>query len=349
MPTMQELKILQALDYKTKNRKRDLRIVEWVEHWGVNSVAVSASGGLDSNVLLHSVRKLYPDVRAVGIPSIECKENQRITNEIENFVSLKPQYSRVEIIEKFGYPIGSKRIAKSLRRLQNPTEKNLKSRNLALTGITSDGRESKRFKLSEKWIKFIDSPFKVSEQCCYYMKEKPLHDYAKENDIHYFVGTKAEDSLTRQSAYLGTGCNSFKDTGNSMPLGIWTHQDVLIYTVVNDLPVSEAYGEIIEVNTRVKASKEKLQWLIDNNKPLSELTTTKAGRTGCFICAFGLHMERQPNRFQRMEVEDPKLYDFAINKLGYGPLLDFAGVPYRMEQMPRQIEFSEQMSLLNVI
>jgi 3'-phosphoadenosine 5'-phosphosulfate sulfotransferase (PAPS reductase)/FAD synthetase len=329
MPTLKELRTLQALDLGTKNKKTDLRIKEWIEYWGVNNVAVSVSGGLDSTVLLYKVRKLYPSVRAVTIAAIECKENREVVKTFGNVIYLKPKYSQVEIIEKFGYPIGSKKIAKSLRRLQNPSEKNLKSRNLALTGITSSGRESKRFKLSKKWLKFIDSPFKISEQCCYYLKEKPQKDYAKENDIHYFVGTKAEDSMTRQSSYLGTGCNSFKKCGNSNPLGFWTHQDILKYTIENNLPVSKIYGDIIQLKD-------------------GTYDTTKAKRSGCFICGFGLHLQEQPNRFQRMEIDDPKMYDFAINKLGYGSLLDYCNIPYRTNQIPKKINFGEQLSLLDM-
>ncbi|WP_163215877.1 hypothetical protein [Clostridium sporogenes] len=46
MPTMKELQTLQKLDYETKNKKTDLRIIEWVEYWGVDNVAVSISGGV---------------------------------------------------------------------------------------------------------------------------------------------------------------------------------------------------------------------------------------------------------------------------------------------------------------
>ncbi|ENK1244749.1 phosphoadenosine phosphosulfate reductase family protein [Clostridium botulinum] len=329
MPTTKELQTLQRLDYETKNKKTDLRIREWVEYWGENNVAVSFSGGLDSSVLLHKVRKLYPNTKAVSIKAIECKNNKELIYKTENVVILKPIYSMVDVVKKFGYPIISKKTAKSLRRLQNPTPKNLKSRNLALTGITSDGRKSPRFKLPEKWKKLIDSPFKISEQCCYYMKEKPMLDYAKENNVHYLIGTKAEDSQTRQSSYLGTGCNNFKDNGNSMPLGFWTQQDVLRYMVENNVPMSKEYGRIIKEDEVYK--------------------TTKANKTGCFICGFGVHMEKQPNRFQRMEDEDPQLYDFAINKLGYGPLLEFLDIPYKIDQIPERINFGEQISFLGSV
>lgn len=30
-----------------------------------------------------------------------------------------------------------------------------------------------------------------------------------------------------------------------------------------------------------------------------------------------------------MEKDDPKLWDYAINKLGYGAVLDFINVPYQ--------------------
>jgi hypothetical protein len=43
---------------------------------------------------------------------------------------------------------------------------------------------------------------------------------------------------------------------------------------------------------------------------------------------FGVHLERAPNRFQRMEWEHPKLYDYCINNLGCGKVLDYIGVPY---------------------
>ncbi|MBU3173319.1 phosphoadenosine phosphosulfate reductase domain-containing protein [Clostridium estertheticum] len=322
-----ELKLLQNLDYEIKNLKTDLRVEEWVKYWGSNNVAVSLSGGLDSCVLLHKVRNLYPRTKAVSIKAIECKENQKIVENIENVVYLTSKYNQVQILKKFGFPICSKKTAKSIRRLQNPTARNLKSRNLALTGITSDGRPSPRFKLPKKWLKLIDSPYKVSEQCCYYMKEKPLLDYAKDNDIHYFIGTKAEDSETRQSSYLGTGCNSFSENGNSNPLGFWTHQDVLRYIVENNLPVSKIYGDIVEVGTKRIATKLKVRLLAKYDRPI-KLITTKASRSGCFICGFGVHLEKQPNRFQRMEIDDPKLWDFAINKLGYGKVLDFINVPY---------------------
>ena len=46
------------------------------------------------------------------------------------------------------------------------------------------------------------------------------------------------------------------------------------------------------------------------------------------FCMFGVHLEKPPNRFQRMALTHPKQYEFCIHKLGCGKVLDFLGVPY---------------------
>lgn len=51
------------------------------------------------------------------------------------------------------------------------------------------------------------------------------------------------------------------------------------------------------------------------------------------FCMFGVHLEKEPNRFQRMKENYPKQYDFCIrpieeNGLGMGKVLDYIGVKY---------------------
>lgn len=312
--TKDELKMLQNLPYEIKVQKSLIRIREWYEN-NQGCVAVSFSGGLDSTVLLHLVRSEYKDVQAVSIRNVECKENQVIIDKTENCVILKGDYTMPEINKKFGIPIGSKKVAKMIRRLQNPTERNKKSRELSLTGYTSEGHKCDTYKLPQKWHKLIDSPYNISEQCCYYMKEKPLMDYEKETKNRFMIATKATDSMTREKSYLATGCNTFEKGGKSRPLGFWTDQDILRYIVENKLEISKAYGEVLK----------------DLN---GKYYTTKAGRTGCFICLFGLHLEKQPNRMQRMEYENPAMYKYCMETLGYKDLLEFLDIPYRMDQVP---------------
>ena len=123
------------------------------------------------------------------------------------------------------------------------------------------------------------------------------------------LGTMASESVRRQSAYLKNGCNAYdKREPTSQPLSFWTEQDVLAYLKMTDIPYASVYGEIVE-----KSGK---------------LATTGAKRTGCMFCMFGVHLEKQPNRFQRMALTHPKQYEFCIHKLGCGAVLDFLGVPY---------------------
>ena len=60
----------------------------------------------------------------------------------------------------------------------------------------------------------------------------------------------------------------------------------------------------------------------------SEIYDMGEKRTGCMFCMFGVHLEKGENRFQRMKKTHPKQYDYCINKLGCGEVLDFIGVEY---------------------
>ena len=62
--------------------------------------------------------------------------------------------------------------------------------------------------------------------------------------------------------------------------------------------------------------------------PYSKIYDMGEKRTGCMFCMFGVHLEKGRNRFQRMKITHPKQYDYCINKLGCGKVLDFINVPY---------------------
>ena len=158
-------------------------------------------------------------------------------------------------------------------------------------------------------MKLIQAPFKVSEQCCDWIKKKPLEKYAKETGAAPMTGECADESKMREMTYLKQGCNFFGKKDKSMPMGFWTHQDVLQYIVQNKLPYCKIYGDIVT-----------------NEKGLLETTGEK--RTGCYACMFGVHMEKGGNRFTRMKVSHPVLYDICINKFEQGKVLDFIGVEY---------------------
>ena len=82
------------------------------------------------------------------------------------------------------------------------------------------------------------------------------------------------------------------------------------------------------------------QAVVDNNtvRFIAEdkdgrLYTTGTARTGCMFCMFGVHREKEPNRFQKMKETHPKIYEYCMrpieeNGLGLDKVLNFLGVPH---------------------
>ena len=110
--TRQELAQLQALPLNLKVRLTQQRIREWVNHFGIDGVAVSFSGGKDSTVLLHIVREMFPDVVGVfcdtGLEYPEIREHVR---KYQNIVWLKPKKNFRTVISEYGYPFISKEVS----------------------------------------------------------------------------------------------------------------------------------------------------------------------------------------------------------------------------------------------
>ena len=127
---------------------------------------------------------------------LEDKSIQKIHKEL-GVIPLKPIKSKVEVIREYGYPILSKETANKICLLQNPTDKNKTVRHAIITGETGEyggNRTGSRMKMSQKWLNkfggadeegaalgYAAAPFKVSDKCCYYLKEKPCELYAREN------------------------------------------------------------------------------------------------------------------------------------------------------------------------
>lgn len=116
MPSKEELQMLQALPLEIKVMKTQQRIREWVQYYGENGVAVSFSGGKDSTVLLHLVRKLYPNVRAVfSDTGLEYPEIREFVKSVPNVDWVKPKQTFREITIEHGYPLFSKEVAETIR------------------------------------------------------------------------------------------------------------------------------------------------------------------------------------------------------------------------------------------
>ena len=295
-----------GLPYELKLYLAERRIDEWKDaHDG--QVYVSFSGGLDSTVLLHIVRKvLGDDIPAVfSNTGLEYPELVEFVKTFDNVTIIKPDMPFNQVIKKYGYPLVSKETALKVRKLRHM---NLtpRYRNMLLNG----DERGKSFMLAKKWQFLVDAPFDTSEQCCNIMKKKPFKHYFKETGRYPFIGITQDEGMMRERQYNKTGCNVYdSNTPKSQPLGFWTKQDTLRYVVENNLEIASVYGNI-------------------EQDYKGNYYTTGEQRTGCMFCAFGCHMEQCPNRFQRMAKTHPKQYSYCINQLGLGKILAYIGVDY---------------------
>ena len=167
----------------------------------------------------------------------------------------------------------------------------------------------------EKYKFFLDAPFEISNKCCNVMKKNPSHDYMKETGRKPITAQMASESRLRTQKWLQNGCNAF-DAKNpiSNPMSFWTEQDVLLYIKENDLKIASVYGDIAIDYCGMGQVDNQINFadlgLFELDRPL--LKTTGCSRTGCMFCGFGCHLEKSPNRFERMAETHPKLLDYVM-------------------------------------
>lgn len=175
--TTARLKELQDKPLEDKIALSKLRITEFYEHYNGN-VIVSFSGGKDSTVLLHLVRSLYPEVKAVYCDTgLEFPEVKDHVKQVDNVEIIRPKLSFKEVLDKYGWLFPSKDVAEKIyfAKLGSLWAKN------AMKGLDVQGQPTTFKKRYKKWEYLVDSPFKFSHKCCTIMKKKPFSDYVRLN------------------------------------------------------------------------------------------------------------------------------------------------------------------------
>ena len=305
-------------------------------------------GGLDSITLLCFLRSIGIDVPAVSVSILEDKGNQEVHKQL-GVISIAPYMTKTKVLQELGVPVVSKAKANKISYLLNPDSDKQTFIHAIMTGDMGEQghfQHSDKIKLPEKWIKlfgynyrehrpdlmFSEPPeFKVSSRCCYYMKEKPADDWAKEHNSYPYLGLMASEGGQREMGLMKNGCNYYgKNTVRSCPFAIFSRQDLLQLALDLNVPIPRAYGKI-------------------KRKDDGTLYTTRAQRTGCSMCGFGIHIEQRPHRFDRLREDNPKEWHYWMyecctdsngEKYGWGRVLDYIGVKW--EDIP---ESNEQMSL----
>lgn len=341
--TANELKQMQSLPLDIKVQMSCRRIKEWYDYWE-GDVYISFSGGKDSTVLMDLVVNKcgLKDIPIVFVDTgLEYPEIKEFTKQYANVV-LRPEKNFKEVLTDVGYPVISKEVALTVEGANDYIEgkkkdENYKKYSYRYRRINGIGEYSKKGREGEKYSKtnrsgyslehykyLLNADFKISPKCCDITKKRPTYRYEKTSGLKPILGTTAEESRQRQWAWFQTGCNGFDGSHpKSTPMAFWTEQDILAYIVENNLEICSVYGDIVK----------------DTNG-IYHLTGCQ--RTGCVYCPLGCHLEKEPNRFQRLKKTHPKLYDYCINGgeyndgkwcpsisgLGLGHVLDFLEIKY---------------------
>ncbi len=346
-----DLQQMQSLPLSAKIIMTQQRIRQWYDYWD-GDVYVSFSGGKDSTVLKHIV----DNVSGIGkVPAVFVNTGLEYP-EIQQFVKaikagkydcfnpdveiLRPEMRFDEVIKRYGYPVISKDISNCVywAKRGNP------SRLARITGTATKKDGSPSMFNCAKWEFLLNAPYEVGSDCCRVMKKTPVKKYEKTTGRKPLIGMLAEESIKRRTAWEKTGCNAYDlRRPQSQPMAFWTEQDVLHYIKKFNVPYCLVYGDI-----QVKAPEDAVIGqtnLIDYlgcYEPEDVLETTGCDRTGCIFCMFGCHLEKAPNRFQKLKETHPRQYKYCIgggemvdgkwqpNKdgLGLGHVLDYIGVKY---------------------
>ena len=353
----------QKLPYEIKKQYATIRAREFVgicdQHDKNYHVSV---GGLDSITLflfLHSIGIRCPGVSA---SYLEDKGNQAVHRAL-GIVSVSPlkradgkPWTKSSVIQEFGFPVISKEIAAKIELLQNPSEKNETVRHAIITGETGaygGNRKNSRMQLSKKWLQrfggyeneregvnYKKPDFKVSAKCCYYLKERPCDLWAKEHNSVPFVGLMASEGGRREKALMVNGCNYWTDgTQRSAPFAIFERQDILRLALEMDEYYHAHWREFgdYEIDTIIPPAYGTISKDGEGN-----LYTTRAQRTGCSMCGFGIHLEKRPNRFDLLFQSNRKEWEYLMfrcckdesgNYFGWSRVLDYIGVGWMPEEI----------------
>lgn len=238
---------------------------------------IAFSGGVDSTVMLYLVRLIDKKKKAVFANTTnEFIEILRFVKETENVKTVMPETTFIHTVKKYGFPLISKKIARMITDLRNPTPNNIASRNLYLTGIKRDGTKTKSFKLPKKYKYLIDAPFDITNKCCNLLKIKPMSIFKKDG---IFIGTMTIDSGIRKAVYMKTGCINL-NKNICTPLSIWNKNDIWDFIKQNNIPYCNIYDK-------------------------------GEHNTGCAFCGFGIMFDK--TRFERLKEREPKRYKQMMN------------------------------------
>lgn len=270
---------------------RIAKIRSTIEKYGEEKFCVSFSGGKDSTVLSALVDMALPQNR---IPRVYANTGIEL-NMVRDFVFeqqkhddriqvIKPSVPIKKMLEEEGYPFKSKHHAAMLVNFRNNPE------NKSAWKYLNRIYKSSRFNCPKKLQYQFDAsfPLKISDRCCFRLKEEPLEKWRKENKKIYAI----------------TGV--MRDEG-----GRRVKSNCMTYTSSGDLHFFQPL---------VPITKEWEDWFIQKYSiAISDIYKPpySSYRTGCKGCPFALHLQEEldmlekffPNERKQCEVIWKPVYD----------------------------------------
>lgn len=363
---------LQQLAYEEKIDRQTAIAWEFYNEMQKRGCSAHVSvGGLDSITLFIWLKSIGIHVPAISVSGVEDKTIQKVHKAL-GIEIVKSYKSKVEVLNEVGFPVISKRIAGKISLLQHPTEDNKTVRHAIITGECGEQghfAKNSRMKLPQKWLKLFggyenenegviygkpDPDIPISNDCCYWLKEKPCDDWAKSHNSFPYLGMMASEGGQREEALVEHGCNYYGATvTRSAPFAIFMRNDILRLALEMDKWYHGHIKEFEELYYLQPYSRDKdgkiipyapLESIIPliygtiEQRSNGDYYTTRAQRTGCSMCGFGIHLEKRPHRFDRLREDNPAEWEFWMyrcctdketgEKYGWGRVLDYIGVEW---------------------
>ena len=300
-----DIETLDAIEnYEVLKSLLRARYVLGVHH----NIAVSVSGGSDSDIVLDLVQKAKENKEVQYIwfdTGIEYDATKRHLVKLENKYSIKIQRIKAQkpiplCVRDFGLPFVSKYASSMIERLQKhgfkwedkPIEVLLKDYPRCQQAVKwwCNANESDMFNIgNNRFLKefLIANPpqFKISARCCDYAKKNVSKHFIKENHIDLMVvGIRRAEGGVRAGAYQSCFTDSNGLTADQYrPIFFYDEADKTYYERMFDIVHSDCY--------------------------------TKYGfkRTGCVGCPFALDLDNELEQTARFE---PKLYNLCTRIFG---------------------------------
>lgn len=221
------------------------KIKSTIEKYGEENFYLSFSGGKDSTVLSALLDMACPGNKIPRVYANTGIEYRMIFDFVEKMkekdhpwelVVLEPTKNIRQMLEEEGYPFKSKEHSAVVASYQNGNKNGLWVKHyLEKTG---------RFKMPDCLrYQFTDmNNLKISDKCCYRLKEEPLHKYQKDFHKPYgIVGIMREEGGRRNRA----SCLAFQGNKlkNFQPLALVTKDWEDWFIEKYDVTISDIYKE----------------------------------------------------------------------------------------------------------